>query len=692
MLNYLLQPVTLLKGVGPSIAEKLEKLGINSIQDLLFHLPYRYQDRTRILKIRDLREGDYALIKGEIVKSQIKFGKKRHLLVTLTDKTGFVQLRFFHFTKKQQDRLSPGTMLQCFGEVHHWNGQCVIVHPEYRDATEEIQTQVEENLTPIYPSTEGLHQRFWLKFTAEALLFLTADTLIEEYLPAEILAKYAFMPLSEALLYLHRPPPDADQNLLLNGQHPAQKRLAFEELLAHQLSMHRLRQSVQNHRAHLLKVNPELTENFCNNLPFKLTLAQERVKTEIFADLNTHVPMLRLLQGDVGSGKTIIAALAALQAVSSGCQVAIMAPTEILAEQHYKNFLAWFEPYSIKISCLISSMPAKIKTTQIAAIANAESQIIVGTHALFQMGIEFKKLGLIVIDEQHRFGVNQRMALREKGFKEQCYPHQLIMTATPIPRTLAMTAYADLDVSILDELPPGRIEIKTSVLNQQKRVELIEGVLARCQQGEQIYWVCPLIEESEVLECEAAEKIFEELKIILPELTIGLIHGRMRSQEKDAVMQAFSAGQINLLVATTVIEVGVNVPNATLMVIENAERLGLAQLHQLRGRVGRGVKESHCVLLYKSPLSQLAQNRLAIMRKTTDGFILAEEDLKNRGSGEILGTRQTGLQQFKIADLLRDKDLLQEVRLVSKYFFNQSDLTQKLISRWLGQRENYVHA
>lgn len=686
-------PVTSLKGVGSAISDKLAKLNIFSVQDILFHLPTRYQDKTRVVPIRSLRDGDYALIEGEVVTSQIKFGKKRQLVVTLQDAGSFIQLRFFHFNKSQQQQLQIGTKLQCFGEAHYWQGGCVMVHPEYRKVDEQATSEVNQHLTPIYPSTDGLHQVMWRKLTDQALAYVRDDAAIEDYVPEEILSQHNFMFLAEALSYVHRPPPDANQNLLLEGKHPAQRRLAFEELLAQQLSMYKLRQSLHKQQAPVFEPHDREVKQFLATLPFELTKAQQRVQHEITQDITQAFPMLRLVQGDVGSGKTVIAAIAALQAVVSGYQVAIMAPTEILAEQHYHNFTAWFSEFNIKVSWLTGSLTAKQKRSTLEDISLGLSKIVVGTHALFQAEVNFQCLGLLVIDEQHRFGVHQRLALREKGRTGDKYPHQLIMTATPIPRTLTMTAYADLDVSLIDELPPGRKPVNTVVLNQTRRNEILTKAEALCLEGGQVYWVCPLIEESENLQCQAAEQTFSDLQQQLKSLNVGLIHGRMATKEKEQVMRQFDQGELQLLVATTVIEVGVNVPNATLMIIENAERLGLAQLHQLRGRVGRGAKQSHCVLLFKAPLSHIAKERLAVMRETNDGFRIAEKDLQLRGPGEVLGTRQTGMQQFRIADLLRDSDLLtnmhKNVRII---FTHHPKSVDALIHRWVGQRQNYVNA
>ncbi len=683
-------PVTTLRGVGEQLAKRLEKYNIHTLQDILFHLPLRYLDRTRITPLADVRHGDYAVIEGEIMSTQVKYGHKRQLVLQVHDANGTIEIKFFYFNKSQQQQLAKGNCIRAFGEVRLWNKGFSMVHPEYRIVKDDI-LPVEEKLTPIYPTTEGISQKKWQQLTEQTVGLLQRQQALTDFLPATILQQYHFPTLLEALSFVHRPPPDVDQELLRSGKHVALQRLAFEELLAQRLSLLRLRQTLQSHHAATFTIDEALADKFLSALPFALTIAQQRVLHEIHHDLTLSRPMLRLVQGDVGSGKTVVAALAALQVVMQGYQVAIMAPTELLAEQHLQSFTQWLAPFSICIGWLSSSIPAKQRRSTLENITLGLDQVIIGTHALFQTEMEFKQLGLVVIDEQHRFGVHQRLALRNKGKQAEYYPHQLIMTATPIPRTLAMTAYADLDTSLIDELPPGRIPIQTAIVNNQRRGEIVDRVRALCQAGEQVYWVCPLIEESETLQCQAAEVTAKELTEQLPTLKIGLIHGRLSYKEKETIMQTFKEGQLHLLVATTIIEVGVNVPNASLMIIENAERLGLAQLHQLRGRVGRGNRASHCLLLYQMPLSAIAKERLAIMRETTDGFKIAEKDLAIRGPGEVLGTRQTGVQQFKIADIIRDQSLLTTVKQVASEIITNDEIVAGLIQRWVGDKEHYVN-
>ena len=688
------KPVTAMKGVGPRNAERLDKIGISTVQDVLFHLPSRYQDRTRIVAIGALRPGDQAVIEAKVELADIKFGRRRSLLVRVADGTGSMILRFFHFSGAQKSALVRGVRLRCFGEVRNGPASMEMVHPEYQHINEDQDGGVEESLTPIYPTTEGMHQLSWRGMTEQALKLLEQNTDgLPEWLPQELLAKMKLTELSAAVRYLHRPPPDADQDLLLTGRHPAQKRLAFEELLAHQLGLRKLRRQLRKTLAPTMHGSGELTQQLLQHLPFQLTSAQQRVVKEIGKDLNQPHPMMRLIQGDVGSGKTVVAALAALQAVEADYQVAMMAPTELLAEQHLQNLQAWLEPLGVKVSWLTSRHKGKLRQEILASLRDGAAQVIVGTHALFQDDVEYHKLGLVIIDEQHRFGVHQRMALRDKGAGGKLVPHQLIMTATPIPRTLAMTAYADLDLSIIDELPPGRKPVTTVVLPNSRRSEVVQRVLSACQQGRQAYWVCTLIEESEALQCQAAEDAAAELEQALPELKVGLVHGRLKAQEKESVMARFKQGDLDLLVATTVIEVGVDVPNASLMVIENPERLGLAQLHQLRGRIGRGSDESHCVLMYHSPISENAQERLGIMRETNDGFVIAQKDLELRGPGEVLGTRQTGEMQFRIADVMRDQPMLPQVQHAAELIIEQySESVEPLMRRWIADRERYIHA
>ncbi|AUF98733.1 ATP-dependent DNA helicase RecG [Pseudomonas sp. S07E 245] len=664
-------PVTELKGVGEAMAEKLAKVGLENLQDVLFHLPLRYQDRTRVVPIGQLRPGQDAVIEGVVSGADVTMGKRRSLVVRLGDGTGVLSLRFYHFSNAQKEALKRGTHVRCYGEARPGASGLEIYHPEYRALNgSEPAPPVEQTLTPIYPSTEGLTQQRLRQLCQQSLAMLGPRSL-PDWLPPELANDYQLAPLDEAIRYLHNPPADADLEELAVGHHWAQHRLAFEELLTHQLSQQRLRESLRSLRAPALPKASRLPAQYLANLGFNPTGAQQRVGNEIAYDLSQPEPMLRLVQGDVGAGKTVVAALAALQALEAGYQVALMAPTEILAEQHFITFKRWLEPLGIEVAWLAGKLKGKARVSALEQIAGG-APMVVGTHALFQDEVKFKHLALAIIDEQHRFGVQQRLALRKKGVAgEQC-PHQLIMTATPIPRTLAMSAYADLDTSVLDELPPGRTPVNTVLVVDSRRFEVVERVRAACAEGRQAYWVCTLIEESEELTCQAAESTFEDLGAALGELRVGLIHGRMKPAEKAAVMAEFKAGNLQLLVATTVIEVGVDVPNASLMIIENPERLGLAQLHQLRGRVGRGSAASHCVLLYHPPLSQVGRERLGIMRETNDGFVIAEKDLELRGPGEMLGTRQTGLLQFKVADLMRDADLLPAVR----------DAAQALLTRW----------
>jgi ATP-dependent DNA helicase RecG len=688
-----------LRGVGPQLAGKLHKLGLHSIQDLLFHLPLRYIDRTKITAIGGIQPLTEVVIEGEIRACDVVYGRRRSLVCRIQDHSGIITLRFFHFNQAQQQSLQAGTKLRCFGEVRRGKAGLEMYHPEYQHLNQAKPPALAETLTPIYPATEGVTQQRIRDLCAQALQRLDTHQL-EDWLPADIGNQTLSYSLVDALRLLHNPPPGTALNLLAEGEHPAQQRLAAEELIAHNLSLLRLRQKIQQQAAPTLAPNEEANKRFLEQLPFTLTSAQQRVAAEISADISQPIPMLRLVQGDVGSGKTVVAALAAIQAIANGMQAALMAPTEILAEQHRVNFETWFRPLGIRIAWLTGKLKGKGREVQLGAIADGSAQIIIGTHALFQEGVEFHNLGLTIIDEQHRFGVHQRLALRKKGANLDAdpqslgsTPHQLIMTATPIPRTLAMSAYADLDCSVIDELPPGRKPVETVVLSNLRRNDVIERVRASCASGRQAYWVCTLIEESDVLEAQAAEATAQELQLLLSELSIALIHGRLKPKEKVQIMQAFKDGEINLLVATTVIEVGVDVPNASLMIIENAERLGLSQLHQLRGRVGRGSQSSHCVLLYQPPISGNSAARLKIMRETNDGFKIAEKDLEIRGPGEVLGTRQTGDMQLHIADLQRDAHLLPEVKEIAlQLLHNHADNVDPLIARWLGQSEQYGQA
>ena len=682
-------PVTELKGVGTALALKLERLGIHTVQDLLLHLPLRYQDRTRVVPIGSLRPGDEVMIEASVRAADILQGRRRSLMCRVQDGSGTLSLRFFHFRAAQKNSFQPGARLLCFGEARPGPGGLEMVHPEYKLLKGEEPAVMSEELTPVYPLTEGLTQGRIRSLITLALEWMKIEG-FQDLLPKTLLEKWLMPGLPDSLLYLHHPPVDVDQALLLEGKHPAQRRLAMEELLAHHLSLQKARQRVQQQGAPALKASGEFSRPFLQQLPFELTAAQLRVAREVARDLQQPLPMLRLVQGDVGSGKTVVAALAALQAVENGLQAAVMAPTEILAEQHHINFTQWLEPLGIKVAWLAGKVKGKAREAQLEAIRTGEAPVVVGTHALFQDEVVFADLGVVVIDEQHRFGVHQRLSLKEKGRNGERSPHQLIMTATPIPRTLTMSAYADLDCSIIDELPPGRTPVQTVVIADSRRDQVVERVRQACAEGRQAYWVCTLIEESEALQCEAAEVTAERLKELLPQLRIGLVHGRMKPAEKADIMARFKAAELDLLVATTVIEVGVDVPNASLMIIENPERLGLAQLHQLRGRVGRGSVESYCVLMYHAPLSKQGRERLGVMRETTDGFRIAEKDLELRGPGEVLGTRQTGMMQFRIADLQRDADLLPRIHQVAADLGTQSALNEALIRRWLGTGDVYA--
>lgn len=685
-----LRPVTGLRGVGEALASRLAKLGVSTVQDLLFLLPLRYEDRTRVTPIGSVRLGERAVVEGEVLLCEAVFRGRRQLLCRIADGSGSITLRFFHFSASQQQTLTRGVRLRCFGEVRRGSSGPEIVHPEYRRISGDSPMTAAEALTPIYPLTEGVQQGRLRQLTAAALQE-TKGRSVRELLPREVLEEAGWPTLREALEYIHRPPPNANLELLANGRHPAQRRLAFEELLAHQLSLRLLRREIQRDPGwSLAHAEAPLVRRLLQTLPFTPTRAQSRVWREIEQDLARPNPMLRLVQGDVGSGKTLVAAMAALRAVECGFQAAVMAPTELLAEQHARNFSSWLAPLGANIVLITGRRSAAARTQAQADLANGAAHIAIGTHALFQEGVQFHRLGLVIVDEQHRFGVHQRLLLREKGAGAGRYPHQLIMTATPIPRTLAMTAYADLDVSIIDELPPGRTPVTTVALPENRRAEVVLRIRDACRNKRQAYWVCPLVEESDQLNAQAAEETAAALVAALPELTIGLVHGRMPGREKDAVMTRFKEGAIDLLVATTVIEVGVDVPNASLMVIENAERMGLAQLHQLRGRVGRGEAHSTCVLLYRAPLAQIARERLAVMRATNDGFEISRRDLELRGPGELLGTRQTGLMQMRVADLVRDADLLPQVQKAAELMLSEDQATiAALLRRWVGQGERF---
>ncbi|TKF34170.1 ATP-dependent DNA helicase RecG [Vibrio kanaloae] len=684
-------PLNSLSGVGAKVAEKLEKVGLNNVQDLLFHLPLRYEDRTRIYPIVKLHAGLWAAVQGKVMHVDTIFGKRKMLTVKISDGNGTITLRFFNFTAGMKNNFAEGKQVHAYGEIKRGNMGLEIVHPDYKFFAPRQQPDVEANLTPVYPTTEGLRQVTLRNLTDQALELIDKAA-VNELLPSGLYDHQ--ITLAQALHTIHRPPPGIDLEQFDEGKHPAQLRLIMEELLAQNLSMLSVRSKGQQDKAMPFPPVHTLKDKLLAQLPFSPTNAQARVTKEIEADLEKPHPMMRLVQGDVGSGKTLVAALAAVRALEHGQQVALMAPTELLAEQHAINFANWFEAMGIQVGWLAGKLKGKARETELASIASGEAQMVVGTHALFQEHVEFKNLGLVIIDEQHRFGVHQRLELREKGAKQGYYPHQLVMTATPIPRTLAMTAYADLETSIIDELPPGRTPIQTVAIPDTKRDDIVERVRHAClNEGKQAYWVCTLIDESEVLEAQAAADTAEELQRKLPDVKIGLVHGRMKPAEKQAVMQEFKENKLHLLVATTVIEVGVDVPNSSLMIIENPERLGLAQLHQLRGRVGRGSVASHCVLLYHSPLSKTAQKRLGVLRESNDGFVIAQRDLEIRGPGELLGTKQTGLAEFKIADLVRDQRLIPEVQRIARHIHDSYPENAKaIINRWLGERDVYSKA
>lgn len=687
--------VSTLKGAGAQTAKRLEKLGIRSVQDLLFHLPLRYEDRTKVCPIARLVPGQHALVEGRIELTQVVTRNRSSLICHISDGSGVLFLRFFHFTSRQRAMLEQGVLLRCYGQVRFGFFELEMVHPEYQRIRNGQAGQITASYTPVYPLTQGLHQRSLRRLVEQAVELLENQQAqhkdLNDWIPDSILKSLNFPKLRDALISVHAPAAGSDIASLENGEHPGQRRLAFEELLAHHLSLSQVRRLVKTQTAAVFRKRENMVSKFVQALPFTFTEAQQRVIAEIEQDSVAGKPMMRLLQGDVGSGKTVVAAYTALLAVGSQYQAAIMAPTELLAEQHYHNFVQWFEPLGIQVILLTGKHKGKVREEKLDLISKNIAGIVIGTHALFQGDVEFSKLGLVVIDEQHRFGVHQRLALRQKGTRGGFFPHQLVMTATPIPRTLAMLRFADLDISIIDEPLPGRIPVKTSVIANDRRVEVIARIMAWVKSERQVYWVCTLIEESESLQVEAAEHALELLKQSLPGITIVLIHGRMKPAEKEAIMNSFKAGEINMLVATTVIEVGVDVPNAGLMIIENAERLGLFQLHQLRGRVGRGLDQSYCVLMYRSPLSQNARQRLSIIRNTTDGFTIAEKDLELRGPGEVLGTRQTGQLQFRVANLVRDRDLISKVQKTADLVLRDyPDRVQPLIRRWLNDTNRYA--
>ncbi len=680
--------LTVLRGVGPAVAARLQKLNVQRPEDLLFVLPQRYEDRTQVTRIGALQVGQRAVIQAQIEISEIVYRRRRSLLCRISDGTGQLTLRFFHFSQAQLNGLARGTNLRCYGEVRLARAGLEMIHPEYQLLHEDKNPPLEQHLTPIYPTTEGL-QQFRLRKLIDQVMnqYLPAVT---DWLPKKMLTELSLPTLQESITDLHRPRRNADLAMLEAGRHPAQRRLALEEILAHHLSLRRVKDRSQHQAAIPLAMDTGLRSRFLEQLGFALTGDQQSALEDIEVDLARPHPMMRLLQGDVGCGKTVLAGAAALRAVAAGHQAAIMAPTELLAEQLYDNFRRWLEPLGINIAWLSGSLVGKARTETYAAIASGGAQLVVGTHALFQEAVLYHSLALVIVDEQHRFGVHQRLTLMEKGVTGSMRPHQLVMTATPIPRTLAMTMFADLDVSSIREMPPGRRPVQTVALPEDRRGSLVTRVREACQQGQRAYWVCPLIEDSDALDYQAAESTYAMLAESVPEIGVGLIHGRMRAEEKGRVMKKFAAGKLGVLVATTVIEVGVDVPAASLMIIENSERMGLSQLHQLRGRVGRGSHQSSCVLLYKSPLSAVAKQRLAVLRKTNDGFEVAQHDLELRGPGEVLGKKQTGLMQLRVADLVRDAALLPMVQKLARHLLeNKPAAVEPIVQRWIGPDNRY---
>ena len=687
-----LQSIKHIQGIGPSIEDKLFSMGIKTVYDILFHLPIRYQDRSKVQPIGSIKKDHFVVIEGEIRVSDIIFNKRRNLLCKIQDQTGTITLRFFNFNKTQKNSFRPGIYIRCFGKTSISRGGLEMIHPEYEFINKDSLYNDSEYLTAIYSTTEGLSQKRWRKFISSAFELIKQDE-IPELLTKEHLSKIknnVTTDIYKTLKLLHYPPVNTDCLKIIEGNHPYQRRLAFEELISQRLSFRILKNKLIQSSVNDLYYCENLEREFIKNLPFSLTKSQYKVLQELKSDLNKKTPMLRLLQGDVGSGKTVIGALLAIQCIKNKKQVALMAPTEILAEQHLNTFLLFFEKYNVNACLLTSKVNKRDKETILNNLSSGKIDIVIGTHAIIQDSVKFSDLGLVIIDEQHRFGVEQRRILKNKT-KNKKSVHQLIMTATPIPRTLAMTFYADLDYSIIDELPPGRKEINTIIVSNDRRKEVIDRIKNACNEGKQVYWICTLVEESETLQCQAAESTAEILSKNLTDINVGLVHGRLKSDEKTQIMSLFKSGDIQLLVATTVVEVGVDVPNASLIVIENPERLGLSQLHQLRGRVGRGEIQSHCVLMYQKPISKNAKERLTAMRETNDGFLLAEKDLALRGAGEMLGTKQSGEKQFRIANLERDMDMIDGVVNVSEIILNEDlNKANELISRWCPLAENYI--
>jgi len=676
--------ISSLKGVGPALKLKLNNQGIRVIEDFLFVLPFRYEDRTNLYDIKNAPINERCLIQGKVITSKILFYGRRALQVIINDGSGALKLRFFHFSNSQFEQFQKEPNIVCFGLLKANKNQLEMIHPEYRILNPNQEYKTEETLTPIYSAIEGIGQGRLRNLIQQAITILRLSK-PKELIPQDILKQLSLPALTESLIKLHNPPKSINYENISDKLMPYKLRLSFEELLANYMSLKKLRILAQSTTSSALEKGEKQIKDFIHALEFELTSAQNRVSNEILKDLSMPQPMMRMLQGDVGSGKTIVAAIACLKAIFNKKQVALMAPTELLAEQHMESFSLWYKNTEIKTIKFTGSLKQNERLKLLAQIETGEADLIIGTHALFQEGVNFKSLALIVIDEQHRFGVNQRVALREKGSNTSDQPHQLIMTATPIPRTLAMAAYADLDASIIDELPGGRKPTKTIVIPNNKRNSVIERIRIACLKGQQTYWVCPLIDESEKIKADAAISRFKYLQNAIKPIKIGLVHGRQESVIKENTMRLFKNAKIDLLVATTVIEVGVDAPNANLMVIENAERMGLSQLHQLRGRVGRGNVESHCILLYKPPLNSVAHKRLSILRDSNDGFFIAQKDLELRGPGEILGKKQKGLPQYKIANLARDAHLMPSVqktalKIMEKFPCN----TNEIIQRWLG--------
>lgn len=683
-----------LPGITPKTIENLAKLNIATIFDLLFHLPLRYNDRTVITNIADITCNKELQVIGRVYNAKVVYGRRRMMTAKLLDDTGELSLRFFHFSNSQLKGLADGKRVLCFGEPRRTGKRIEMIHPQYQILSDFEKIQLSDRLEPVYPTTKGLQQKRLQTLVTKALAWAAKQkTEFEDVLADMPGVTTSKVPMLEMLNEVHKPQADVDKQSLFDRTHPAQRRLVFDELLAHHLSIMKIRVRSNQRKSYQLISNGKLVKPFMDNLPFQLTAAQAKVLGEIKKDLSTNHPMMRLVQGDVGSGKTVVALVACLYAVENQFQAAIMAPTELLAEQHFRYFTNQLLPLGIQVAWLSSGLPVKKKREMLELISSGTASVVVGTHALFQEGVEFNNLAVSITDEQHRFGVQQRLQLSQKGSADAIYPHQLTMTATPIPRTLAMSMYAHLDYSVIDELPPGRKPITTVAISDARREDVVERIREACTDGAQAYWVCSLIEESDALQSQAATDTHEYLQTQLPDLNIGLLHGRLKSSDKDTVMQEFINKKINVLVATTVIEVGVDVPNATLMIIENAERFGLAQLHQLRGRVGRGEKQSSCVLMYKNPLGEIAKRRLEALRETSDGFELARVDLELRGPGEVLGTKQSGDMQMRIANLSKDLALLPEVQKAAHWLLeNHPDRVEIVLRRWLGNAVEYANA